>query len=249
MTYDDATLMAFADGELDAALRAEISAAVARDPALARRVDQHRALRAEVAAAFEPVLSQPVPERLLAGAQDSATAERTSRGTVVQVPARGAPAPSAPWRAREWSAMAASVMLGVLISWKLFAPGDSTLVTVREGTVVARGALARALDQQLASGQTGTEAVLIGLTFRTPEGQYCRSVTARAAATAGLACRTQGEWRVPVLDVAPEASDVRQAASPPPVVLQAIEARIVGEPLDAAGEENARRGGWEIARP
>ena len=41
---------------------------------------------------------------------------------------------------------------------------------------------------------------------------------------------------------------VRQAASPPPAVLQAIEARITGEALDAAGEENARRSDWNTGR-
>jgi hypothetical protein len=44
------------------------------------------------------------------------------------------------------------------------------------------------------------------------------------------------------------AGDLRQAASPPPAVLQAIEARIVGEALDAAGEEKARDAGWDRAQ-
>ena len=38
MNYDDETLMSYADGELDAAKRAEIAAALQRDPELARRV-------------------------------------------------------------------------------------------------------------------------------------------------------------------------------------------------------------------
>ena len=38
----------------------------------------------------------------------------------------------------------------------------------------------------------------------------------------------------------------RQAGSAlPPAVLDAIDARIDGAPLDAAGEEAARRRGWE----
>ena len=68
MNYDDETLMAYADGELDAESSAAISAAIERDPVLAQRVERHRALRHQVTAAYASVLEQPVPERLLAAA-------------------------------------------------------------------------------------------------------------------------------------------------------------------------------------
>lgn len=247
MTYDDETLMAYADGELDDALRAEISAAIARDPALARRVDEHRALRAEVAGAFAPVLKQPVPERLVSAARGTAAAQRT-RGNVVTFPARTTRPPSPPWRAREWLAMAASLVLGVLASWKFLTPGADQLVAVRDGTMVARGALAQALDTQLASEQAGSEPILIGLTFATPEGHFCRSFSARNAGTSGLACHGSGEWVIPVIDAAP-AGDTRTASAPSPTVMQAIEARIQGEAVDAAGEKAAREAGWDTTRP
>ena len=92
MNYDDETLMAYVDGELDAARRAEIAAALARDPGLARRIESQRVLRARVSDAFAPVLEQPVPEALRAAA-----AER--RGTVVQFPARAARRLARPGRA------------------------------------------------------------------------------------------------------------------------------------------------------
>jgi anti-sigma factor RsiW len=69
VNYDDEILMAYVDGERDERLSAEISAAMERDPALARRVERHRALRAKVAGAFTTVLDQPVPERLRAAAR------------------------------------------------------------------------------------------------------------------------------------------------------------------------------------
>jgi hypothetical protein len=69
--------------------------------------------------------------------------------------------------------------------------------------------------------------------------------------SAGLACRAAGQWRIPVLtETTPEATGgYRQAGSAlPPAVLDAIDERIAGKPLDAAGEEAARSRGWQSAR-
>jgi hypothetical protein len=243
MNYDDETLMAYADGELDEVLSAQISAAVQRDPALARRVEQHRAVRAKVAGAFATVLDQPLPERLLAAANGPARAE------VLQFPARNAPVQSLRWGVREWGAMAATLVLGVLLSWN-FAPSGSTLISARDGALVARGALANALDSQLASTQRAVDAVQIGLTFRNREGSYCRSFLVREAATAGLACREGDEWHIAVTAAAQlPAEGLRQATSLPAAVLSAVDERIAGEALDASDEENARLGGWDTKRP
>jgi len=253
MNYDDETLMAYADGELDEVLSAELSAAIERDPELARRVERHRALRAEVAGAFATVLDQPVPDRLLAAANGLPGAAELPvpgsrpqrRAEVLQFPARTAPAPARSWGGREWGAMAASLVLGALLSWKIFAPAENSAMGVEHGAMVARGDLAQALDHQLASTQLAADPVQIGLTFRGADGAYCRTFTLRRAATAGLACREGGEWRIAVTaEVQAAGEGMRQAASLPPAVMAAVEARRAGDALDAAGEENARRGGW-----
>jgi hypothetical protein len=247
MSYDDETLMAYADGELDEARRAEIAAAIASDPELARRVAQHRALRAQVSAAFAGVAEQPVPARLEAAVRGAAP-RAEPRDNVVPFPARTSRAPASPWRAREWTAMAASLMLGAFLSWRFLAPSDPASVVAGDGSLVARGALAAALDSQLASEQGGDGAVLIGLSFKTTDGGYCRSFVAREAAIAGLACREGDEWRVPVTNaVEVEGGDLRTATtSMPPAILAAIEARLDGEPLDAAGEKAAREADWRV---
>jgi len=198
--YDDETLMAYADGELDAAQRAQIDAAIAQDPGLALRVQEHKALRAKMAGAFSRVLDQPIPERLEAAAHAGVRAETPARGNVIKFPARSTRAPSPPWRAREWIAMAASLLLGVLLSWRLLVPANSALFEAGEGGLLARGELARALESQLASEQSGEERVLIGLTFKAHDGNYCRTFVLRAARTAGLACRVGSEWQVPATD-------------------------------------------------
>jgi hypothetical protein len=252
LNYDDETLMAYADGELDPVLGAQITAAVENDPLLARRLERHRALRAEVAGAYATVLDQPIPERLRAAATGSSAAAggaRPQRGAdVLKFPARPPRAPTLRWGGREWAAMAASLFVGGLITWKLLVPAEPRLMTVSGGSLVARGALSQALDRQLASTQRDSDAVQIGLTFRTQDGHYCRSFTVREGGTAGLACRSGGQWHIPVTAAVVSGEGLKQASSPPPPVLSAIEARISGEALDAGGEENARLGGWDPAR-
>jgi hypothetical protein len=248
--YDDETLMAFADGELDEVRRAAITAAMENDPELAQRVARHRALRAQVAGAFGKLLDEPAPERLVHAARGAREPAKNTRrgGDVVQFPVRGSRLQPMRWRAREWGAIAASLVLGGLISWTLLAP-SAPMMTASGSSLVARGALASALDRQLASTQLESDPVWIGLSFQTRDGHICRSFELRAAGTAGLGCKVDGEWRIPVTSEVPARSGgVRQAASPPPAVLQVIEARISGDPLDPAAEEKARDVGWNAAR-
>jgi hypothetical protein len=249
VTYDDEILMAYADGELDEAQRAAISAAVEKDPELARRVERHRATRARVAGAFARVLDQPLPEKLITAARGadavSAAGSKERRGEVVQFPSRASVPQARRWGAREWAAMAASLVLGVLASWQWLAPQEPYM-SPRNGALVASGGLATALDAQLASAQREDDAVQIGVSFRSRAGEFCRSFALREAGTAGLACRAGDEWRISVTAAAAEASGgMRQAAAAAPAVLKEIEARISGEPLDAAGEKAALAGGWQ----
>ena len=250
MNFDDETLMAYADGELDERLRAEIAAAIDKDPELARRVEKHRALRAEVARAFAPLLNQPVPERLRTAAQAPRAADAEARGNVVRFPARGARPPPAPWSGREWTAMAASLVLGVMLSWRFLAP-DSGEIATQDGVLMARGELAAALNTQLASNQPDDAGVLIGLTFKASDGGYCRSFVSRATSTAGLACHSGEDWRIATTQsVNLPNGDLRQAAGAmPPAILQAIESIRVDEPLDAAGERAALDSGWGAGAP
>jgi hypothetical protein len=146
--------------------------------------------------------------------------------------------------------MAASLVLGVMLSWRFLAPGGGD-ITTQDGTLMARGDLAEALNTQLASSQSGDASVLIGLTFKAADGGYCRSFVARTASMAGLACRTGENWRIGVIQsVNVPGGDLRQAAAAmPPAILQSIEASGAGEPLDAAGEQAARDAGWVAGAP
>jgi hypothetical protein len=250
VNYDDEIVMAYVDGELDAARRAEIEAAIAGDPALARRIEQQRALRSRLGGAFAKVMEESVPERLAAAARAGAASGNPPRDNVLKFPARAASVPPAPWRTREWTAMAASLLVGILLSWRFFgSSGSSPMVAGKDG-LLARGELAVALDRQLASEQTGDEAILIGLTFKARDGNYCRSFVMRSASTAGLACRAGSEWRIPASESASgHEGDMQQAGSAlPPSILRIIESRMDGAALDAEAEKAAQSGAWAPAR-
>ncbi|MDE2137690.1 MAG: hypothetical protein KGJ68_09655 [Gammaproteobacteria bacterium] len=244
MTYSEETLIAYADGELDAAARAALEAAMAADPQLAQRVARHRALRARVQAAFAPVLEEPLPERLLASVRAAAAGPHAGSVVALQPRAR------ARWSWPEWTAIAASLLAGALLGPPLLRPGaGASLVDTSGGRVVAGGALARALAGQLASSQPAGAPVAIGISFRSRAGAYCRTFSlSEAGGFAGLACHEQNAWRIETLaraEPAPAGNGYRPAASAlPPAVAGTVAELIAGEPLDAAAESAARARGW-----
>ncbi len=79
MTISDEQLMAYVDGELDADARAQIEAAMVSDAELARRVARQQRLREKLRAAFDEVLREPVPDRLLAAARNAPGAASRAR--------------------------------------------------------------------------------------------------------------------------------------------------------------------------
>jgi hypothetical protein len=241
MNINDETLMAYADGELDAATRSEVERAMQHDPALAERVRQHRGLRANVFAAFAPIAEEAVPPRLQAV---------TQTGKVIEMDAvrsdRRAAANAPRWSMPGWGAIAATLVLGVLAgSFGLKSvQGDPQVASGTDGALRAQGQLAEALGAQLAGAGSGQ--VKLGISFVARDGNYCRSFMMGVAA--GLACKDGTQWKIPVLAQAAPAADgaYRQAGSEmPPAVMEAIDQRINGKPLDAAAEKAARSAKWQ----
>jgi len=219
-------LLAYVDGELAAADSAAFEAEMAADPDLAAQVAAHRRLGQDIAAAYAPVLDEPVPPRLVALA--SAANDRAPRRRL------GLP---------QWAAMAACLALGVLAGRTLW-PEQGPLAA-RGGALVARGDLDKALSTRLAS-EDG--AIRVGLTFKARDGGYCRTFESAADHLAGLACRRDGRWAAQVTSAwSPErGAGYRTAASAmPPAVLAAVDATIAGEALDATAERAARDRGWK----
>ncbi|HEY1124199.1 MAG TPA: hypothetical protein VGE65_01090 [Sphingobium sp.] len=242
MTIDPETLAAYADGELSPADAAKVEEAIAAQPDLAKQVEAHRALRAQLSAHFDPILDAPVPDRLAdllrpresAQVIDLAAVRRTREG---ELPVTKAP------RTR-WAmggALAASLALGLVVG-RVAIPGGS--VASENGQLVARGELANALTTQLASAQDGKD-VRILLSFEAKDGRYCRGY--EQGATAGIACREGSDWQlvrtqsgVPSKSQSPYA----QASSQTAEIMTAAQDMAAGNALDATAERAARNGDW-----
>ncbi|MEP7244960.1 MAG: hypothetical protein ABI885_14945 [Gammaproteobacteria bacterium] len=278
MNISEELLMAYADGELEApehaADRAAVESAMQTDASVARRVEKHRALRRQLSATFDGVLSETLPERLV-GAVHSVPKSSSSAGTsslgeapstaprgatitdLNQVRAIRAKASSARgtmvgsrWTWMQRGAVAASLVIGVAIGhFALQSPQRGPIAT-RGGQLVAQAGLEQALSNRLAGEQVATEPVHIGLSFKAKSGSYCRTfVLHDEGSTGGVACREGNAWSVRAL--ARTVSDTgaggayRPAGSEmPPTVRAAVEEQIDGEPLDAAAEAKAKQSGW-----
>ncbi len=259
MTISEETLMAYVDGELDAAGRASVEAAMQQDAEVGKRVAGHRALREKMQGAFSAVLEEPVPDRLIRAARAQPPKARTETatppGTVLDLS-----------RAREaaqrknsafplWrpAALAASLLLGLGLGFLAWHGPNTGIRTGAGGGLVAGAALAEALSTQLSDDRSANHTAITGLSFRDKSGDYCRTFwLTGAAASAGLACREGTQWRIKALAQSPRAvadsGNFRTAGSDDsPAIRAAVEGLIDGEPLDHSGELAARRAGWAAA--
>jgi len=251
----DELLSAYVDGELEQAERAKIEQAITHDARLAQRVAQRRALRGRLRNVFDGTLRKPLPRRLVNAARPDAAdgpakiidlarvraerARRTERQRVA-IPRRAV------------VAIAASLLLGLGLGVLIEHVAAGTDPTeYRDGALFASGSLNHALSAQLSNAGAAATAIRVGFSFRARSGVYCRTfVLDHSPALAGLACRERQGWRVLTLlgADAPVAANAQPSRLPgpamPPALLQAVNDRISGEPLDAPAEAKARRNSW-----
>jgi len=233
MTVDTTMLHAYLDGELDTDAAREVEAAIANDAVLRTECAAQRRLRDRLNAHFDPALDEPVPAPLQALLEtkvvDLAAARKRLRPRLWLMPV----------------AMAASLVFGIALGQVLPAGGE---FGTSDGALVARGPLAEALDTQLASAQPDDAATRIGVSFARVDGTLCRTFVSSTAS--GLACQEAGNWRM-IATAAASAiprSDFRRAGTEAPMVLQAAQDMMAGEPFDAAAERRARDAGWRGRR-
>lgn len=236
-SFDDETLMAYADGEADADTAARIEAAMAGDDALAERVALLTDTRRTVKAAFAADLDTPVPESLAAAIRQAGTPE----SNVLAFRRYG-------FRS---TAIAASLALAVGIGagWVARSGQDA------DHPLHLAGLEHPDLARHLAGTPSGEEVTLADgarlrmiASFEDGVGQFCRELEhdgTDGQTVVAVTCRQGGDWAL-VFAVAAGASGGYAPASS----LEALDAWLAligaGQPLDAQAEAQRMRA---IANP
>lgn len=253
MSVTEEELMAFADGELSGADAARVEAAIAADPALAKRIEAERKLRAALRGHLDPVAQEPVPDAwkamIAAAAREDAdddhkvislAAARAEKAEKAAREARAAPRPRS--FTQRWGTgmvIAASLVLGLFIGLRTTAEGP---VAERDGALIASGSLAKGLDTRLASAQGGGVQILTS--FRREDGNYCRVFA--SGETSGIACKDNAAWVIErtIKGSAAQSSEYRQAGSAWTELMGVAQNMAKGAPLDAEEEQAAKARDW-----
>lgn len=204
---DEATIVAYADGELDAEATRAVEAALAEDPnaqALARELIVSAGL---VRAAFAGCLGEPLPKRLVDAA-----------GRMPGDGAADAPEKKRrrPWWAEPVTALAASVALlvvgfgGGFVYWRDAPAGESSQVAAAAEEATAGDRIfEEALENKLSGTTVSWKDAARGIditvtpirTYKRADGGYCRqyrvdrTFDGRRQIETGIACRTTaGQW-------------------------------------------------------
>lgn len=247
MTFSTETLMAYADGELDADTHAAVDAAMAEDPevaaAVTAQINERDALQAKLHAAFDGALTEPIPARLTEATQADPSViaianARTARRTEL----------SRRWSLPQWGAIAATLLLGVVAGRVAF-NREPELILAEQGRMTAHGDLSEALSQQTGGAVDRATGIKVGVSYLAKSGEYCRTFTvSKQHVLAGLACQRDAQWTIDALTRANGGSTgaYRMAGvEVPALILGIVENTISGEPLDAEQEAEARARSWK----
>jgi anti-sigma factor RsiW len=248
----DETLMAYADGELDADTARAVAAAAHEDESLAARIALFEATRTRAKTALAPLLDEPVPAdlhaRIAAMVESEASDDAPAAGTVLPFRRRSSVTAAAGARTGGWvTALAASVALfvgGVIGFYVASTAGDDGPPALRVANLDQPGLL-----EAIRSVPSGEERRLDGggrfraiATYRDADGTLCREfeVDGRDTATVvAVACHGGGAWDVPFTVAAGQADGGYAPASS----LEALDAYLAavgaGPPLEPAAEREA----------
>lgn len=222
MNIDDATLMAFADGQLPEPRATEVAAAVAADPALANRVERFRRVRTKLAGALDDL--------------------ELSGDLMARAAARIAEAPVNPVRA--WGPALAAGVAGLVV-------GAAVFSTLQPAGPLGPGQTARgALRAALEGTPSGTAARGVEPLFSVvaADGRTCRAFRSADEGRdyEGVACREGAAWRVLVLAEAPARPGGYGQASgaEPQAIAETLDALRVGPPLSVSEEATRIGRGW-----
>ncbi len=223
-------LMAFVDGQVDAAESAPIRAALQVDGALQAKEGEWRAQSQALRAAFDPILEEHVPERL--------RAQVAPQAEVLRFPS---------WRAH-WRGLAigaGALAAAALLGFQFGTGNNEGLLRSTPEGVRAKGALAQALERQ-ASGPAAGKAVAIAFTLTAQDGAPCRAFRVPDQGLDGLACRAEAGWSVIALGTQTKGAPAsfRPAAGLSAGVLAALDGLQGSDTLDADAEAARIKAKW-----
>ncbi len=236
--FDDATLMAYADGALEPGEARRVAEAAEADPAIAARIDMFRETGALLGALGAARPDEPLPDDL-ARKVERTLADARHADTVVPL-RRPGPA----WRP---AALAASVALivgavgGIMASLSLRGPEDPAPSLA----LLDAPGIGDALDRLPAGsrGIAGDGEVEIISSFLTDDGAFCREFEfdrAAGGSIVSIACREDAAWTARFAMVTQGADDTGYAPASALATLDAFLSTIgAGQPLSA--EEEAAR--------
>jgi hypothetical protein len=256
---DDELLSAWLDDELPEDQAEELASRLAREPALARRLEAMRSVDSAAVAALSSIDEQPIPERildLLGPDADEPQQRGSATGNVVPLKrpmiARFLQAPVA---------IAASVALavGFYLSTILGngAGAPTEFGALAAGRILQDSKLYAAFDRGLSDSPVpvgGGRVAEPVLTFRSEDGAYCRQlhISGGPEPADALACRRNGNWELELLSFDPAPPRTPRtfygpAAYRSSAALQAAIEGLIGRapPLDAAEEAAIVENEWQ----
>ena len=255
----DETLMAYADGELNAADRAAVEVAVQQCPEYQLKVAKFRATRGLVHQAFANEVTLGHVPPLAAKIRRGAAALPGITGWRPKLPALAV--------RRNWPAAIAAglaLLIGGGLGWFTRSlpahPAASDLIAFQKGNLLAQGALGNLLENASSGTRLQADAanapawqLEASFSFRSRDGALCRRYELTNDATerfAGFACRgNSGRWIVHAqarLGQRPSdgASFVPAEGDPDALLDAAIRAAMEGDVLTTPEETGLIARGW-----
>lgn len=260
--FNDETLMAFADGELDDPTSARIARALADDPALAARVEMFRAARKRVADAIKPLATEAVPtglaqsvaamierDRLARTAAAPSTEHEQAAGDPVVVPFRQRTAPPRSMPGWLMPIAAAFVLMvggsgGYFLGSSLQAPVPVEFASLDDpGIIQALSEIpsGKAMDEP-GTGRTIEPVV----SFQLEDGTLCREYKLTAPKAEGvpkgvvsIACHEQNRWKTHLLMASTRPDEGFVPAGSAETIDAYLSSIHAGSPLDGDAEDAA----------